>query len=490
MTDIAHTRTGKRREWLSESRATLVLSWPIILTNLAQMALNTTDVVMMGWLGPQALAAGALGFNLYFPFAIFGIGVLAAVAPMAARAIGARRSSVRDVRRTVRQGLWAAMAISAPVWVVLWNAEPILIALGQEPVLAARAEQYMRALEWAYLPFLAYLVLRSFVTALERPVWAMLIVGAAVPLNALADWCLIFGNFGFPRMELTGAGLATTLVSTLMFAGLAFLVMRDRKFRRYHIFGRFWRPDWPRFLELWRLGLPIAATLVFEVSIFNAAVFLMGLVGPTALAAHAIAIQIASLSFMVPLGFSQAVTVRVGLAFGAGDKEGIRRAGWTAYAMGVGFMALCACVMLFAPRLLIGGFLDLSRPENLPVVQLAVTFLMFAALFQIVDGAQAVGAGMLRGLHDTRVPMLIAAVGYWGIGLPLGVVLAFPMGLAGSGIWIGLAAGLASVAALMTGRWAMRERLGLVAPGAAPAHLRAAAREAVRPSHVASQPGE
>lgn len=464
MTDFAPPIASPRRLWLSESRATLALSWPIILTNLAQMALNTTDIVMMGRLGPEALAAGALGFNLYFPLAIFGIGLISAVAPMVAREIGARRSSVRDVRRTVRQGFWACVTISVPVWIILWFTEPILVTIGQEPTLAADAERYVRALQWAYLPFLLYLVLRSFVTALERPVWAFVIVGAAVPLNVLADWCLMFGNLGLPRLELVGAGLATTLVSTLMFAGLALSTMRDRRFRRYALFGRFWRPDWPRFRELWRLGLPISATLVFEVSIFNAAVFLMGLVGPDALAAHAIAIQIASLTFMVPLGFSQAVTVRVGRAFGAGDAEGIRRAGWTAYAMGVGFMALFASVMVFQPYLLIGAFLDLSLPENAPVIALAATFLSFAALFQVVDGAQAVGSGMLRGLHDTRVPMLFAAVGYWGVGLPLGVVLAFPLGLAGSGIWMGLAAGLAVVAVLMTWRWVMRDALGLVAP--------------------------
>lgn len=476
MTDLTLARAGTRRAWRHEIRATLSLSWPIILTNLAQMALNTTDVVMMGRLGPQALAAGALGFNLYFPLCMFGIGVLSAVAPMVAREIGARHSSVRDVRRTVRQGVWAALAISLPVWIILWHSEPILIAIGQEPALAARATQYMHTLQWAYLPFLFYLVLRSFVTALERPLWAFVIVGASVPLNILADWCLIFGKLGFPRLELAGAGIATTVVSSIMFAGLAALVVRDRRFRRYYLFGRFWRPDWPRFRQLWRLGLPIAGALVFEVSIFNAAVFLMGLVGPDALAAHSIAIQIAALTFMVPLGFSQAVTVRIGRAFGAGDRDGVRRAGWASYAMGVGFMGLTACVMLFAPRLLISAFLDISRPENAPVVGLAVTFLMFAALFQVADGAQAVGSGMLRGLHDTRVPMIFAAIGYWGVGMPLSVTLAFPLGLAGSGIWIGLAAGLAAVAILMTGRWLMRERLNLLEPGPTPAPQRVQAK--------------
>lgn len=466
---MAVQSAATRDAWREEARATLALSWPMILTNLAQSAPTTTDVVMLGWLGSQALAAGALGTNLYFAFLIFGIGLMTAVSPMVAREIGARRSSVRDVRRTVRQGLWSAVAISLPVWAILWNAEAILVALGQEPALAERAGRYMRSLQWAFLPFLGYIVLRSFIAALERPMWGLWAGLAGTAVNALLAWGLIFGKLGLPRLELIGAGIATTISCTVMFGVLAIVVVTDRKFRRYHLFGRFWRADWPRFRSLWRLGLPIAATLVFEVSIFNAAVFLMGLISSTSVAAHSIAIQIASIAFMVPLGFGQAVTVRVGLAYGAQDREAIARAGWTAYVMGVGFMALTAALMILAPRLLIGAFLDRSDPANQEVIELAVVFLAFAALFQLADGAQAVGSGMLRGLQDTRVPMLIAALGYWGVGLPLGVVLGFPFGLAGAGIWIGLASGLGVVAVLMTVRWAMRERLRLTGPAAKPA---------------------
>jgi MATE family multidrug resistance protein len=461
MTEIALQRAGLQQAWRDEARATLALSWPLILTNLLQISLTTTDVIMMGRLGPDALAAGVLGANLFFAFVIFGIGLVSAVAPMVARERGAKRHSLREVRRTVRQGLWSTAAISVPVWAILWFAEPILIGLGQQPELAARAAHYTNALQWAYLPFIGYIVLRSFMAAVERPLWGLWAGVIGFVVNAAAAWCLIFGKLGFPRLELTGAGIATSISSTAMFLTLVAVILRSRKLRRYHVFGRFWQADWPRFRALWRLGLPIAATLVFEVTIFNAAVFLMGLISAAALAAHSIAIQIASLSFMVPLGFGQAVTVRVGRAYGAGDRDAITRAGWTAYAMGVGFMSFTAALMLFAPRLLIGAFLDLSAPGNQPVVALAVTFLAFAALFQIVDGAQAVASGMLRGLHDTRVPMLMAALGYWGIGLPLGVLLAFPLKLGGAGIWIGLAGGLATVATMMTTRWIRRERLGL-----------------------------
>jgi MATE family multidrug resistance protein len=461
MSDPAPHGAARPGAWLGEVRATFALSWPIILTNLLQIGLTTTDVLMMGRLGPQALAAGVLGATLLFFFVIFGIGVVAAVAPMVARERGRKSYAVREVRRTVRQGLWSAIAIAIPVWVILWFAEPIYLLLGQQADIASDAAGYMATLQWSYLPFLGYITMRNFVAAVEKPIWGLWAGLIGFVVNAFFAWCLIFGELGFPRLELFGAGIATTFSSTTMFGVLAAVVLFDRKFRRFHIFGRFWRPDWPRFRQLWALGLPIAMTLVFEVSIFNAAVILMGLIGQTELAAHSIAIQIASVTFMVPLGFGQAVTVRVGRAFGAGDQDGIRRAGWTAYALGVGFMVLTASAMLFAPHLLIAGFLDPSAPENSAVVRLAVSFLAIAAIFQIVDGAQAVASGMLRGLHDTRVPMIFAGLGYWGIGFPLGVILAFPLKFGGTGVWIGLATGLAVVAVLMTARWLMRERLKL-----------------------------
>jgi MATE family multidrug resistance protein len=447
--------------WRDEVRAMLALSWPMVLTNLGQVAMNATDVMMMGRLGPATLAAGALGSNLYFAPLIFGLGLMLATSPMIATELGRKRHSVRDIRRTVRQGLWLAVLVCIPIWIVLWNTETILVWMGQEPALAREAAIYMVWLQWAVLPFYGYIVLRSFISALERPGWALIIVFAAVTFNAFANWCLMFGNLGFPAFGIAGAGMATTFSSLLMFSGLALVVTLEPKFRRYRLFGRFWRADWPRFMALLRLGLPIAGILAFEVTIFNAAALLMGLIDAASLAAHAIAIQIASISFMVPLGLNQAVTVRVGLAYGAGNPDGISRAGWTAYVLGVGFMAMMALVMILWPRLLISAFIDLQAPENAAVIALAVSFLAFAALFQIVDGAQAVASGMLRGLHDTKVPMVYAAIGYWGVGLPLGVLLAFQFGLAGNGIWIGLSAGLAVVAVLLLARWLRREELGL-----------------------------
>jgi MATE family, multidrug efflux pump len=454
-----------REAWLGEFRAMLALGSPLVLTNLAQIALTTTDVIVLGRLGPSALAAGTLGVNLYFGLMMFSIGLVVATSPMMAGAIGRKRKAVRDVRRTFRQGLWSAVIISLPSWVLLWHSEAVLLLFGQEPQLAAAAQSFVRALQWGFLPALGFIVLRSFVAALERPLWALVVTGAAIAFNVAANWVLVFGHLGFPALGLRGSGMATALSNTFLFVSLAGVVIFSRKFRRYHLFGRWWRPDWPRLVALWRLGLPIAATMAFEVTVFNAAVFLMGQFGTTAIAAHSIAIQIASASFMVPLGLGQAATVRVGRARGAGDRDGITRAGWTAFGLAISFMATMSVVMMVAPRLLIGAFIDIGDPANAAVVATAMSFLFFAAVFQIADGAQVVGAGMLRGLQDTRVPMLYAGFGYWGVGLSLSVILAFKSGLGGIGIWIGLAAGLAVVAVIMMRRWIRRDRLGLVPAG-------------------------
>jgi MATE family multidrug resistance protein len=453
MTAIAQTANPRSSSYLSEARATLALAWPMVLTNLGQTAMTATDVMLMGRLGPEALAAGTLGSNIYFALMMFGFGLVSAVAPMAAAALGNRRHSVREVRRTVRQGLWASLFVSIPIWLMLWNTEQILLAMGQDPQLSAQAGIYMRAQQWAVLPFYGYIVLRSFLAALERPRWASIVVLVTVAFNALAAWSLMFGHFGLPRLGIMGAGIATTLASTAMFIGLAVVVSRDRKFRRFHLFGRIWRSDWPRFRALMRLGLPISIIVSLEVTIFSTAALLMGLIDAISLAAHAIALQIASICFMVPLGIGQAVTVRVGRAFGAGDHAAMVRSGWTAFVMGVGFMVLTALTMISIPHLLIGAFMDVGDPQNAAVVATATTFLVFAAMFQIFDGAQAVGAGMLRGLQDTVWPMIYAAIGYWGVGMPLGIVLAFHTPLAGRGIWLGLCGGLAVVALLLLARW-------------------------------------
>lgn len=460
MTAITQKPAGNR--WGREIVASFKLGWPLIFTNLSQAALTATDVILIGRLGPDTLAAAVLTTSFYHSMMIFCMGLVSATLPMIAMALGRNRHSVRDVRRSVRQGFWTAIIICIPFWILLWNAESVFLLMGQRPDIAAHSVEMMHTLQWAMLPYLGYIGLRSFLAAMERPLWTLLIAAFAIIFNAFTAYSLIFGEFGMPEMGLRGAGIATTASSWMMFFGLVIVVSTHKKFRRYRLFGRFWRSDWPRFIELWRIGLPMALTFAFETTIFYAAVLMMGIIGPTSLAAHAVAMQIASLSFMVPLGFGQVATVRVGRAYGSGNRQAVAYAGWSAYALGVGFMAFMGLLMITVPKLFISAFLDIHDPANAQVISLCVSFLAFAALFQIVDGAQAVAAGMLRGLRDTRIPMFLALLGYWGVGLPLGALLAFTFGMEGNGVWIGLATGLAIVAVLMTLRWIRRDTLSNV----------------------------
>ncbi|MDX3899822.1 MAG: MATE family efflux transporter [Sphingobium sp.] len=449
--------------WRAEARALIALALPMIAGNVAWSGIAATDLLLIGRLGSDAVAAGALAINLFNALLIFGMGLVTAAAPMIASERGRKRHSVRDIRRTVRQTLWSAILFVLPAWVLLWHSEAILIAMGQDRDLARGAGELMRGLQWAMLPFLAFTTLRNFVSALERPVWALVIMLLGIPVNLLAGWVLIFGHLGFPALGLHGAGWASTLSSSFLFLGLLAVTQFDRQFRRFSLLGRFWVADWPRFRAVWSLGLPIAVTLGLEVTVFNASAFLMGLIDRASLAAHAVAIQIASLVFMVPMGIGQAATVRVGFAYGRRDAAAVGRAGWLALIVGTGFAIMAAILLIAAPRLLVAIFLDLGDPANAPVIALAVSFLAVAALFQLVDAAQAVGAGVLRGVQDTRIPMIFALFGYWIIGIGVGSLLAFPLGLRGVGIWLGLASGLGTVALLLVYRWSRRERLGLTA---------------------------
>lgn len=450
--------------WRAEARATLTLAWPIILTNVTMATIGATDVLMVGWLGPTELAAVSLGFNLSMLFAIFGMGLVMGGSPMMASEIGRRAHSVRDIRRTFRQTLWLVALLSVPLLLILWHTGPILGFLGQEPHLAALAQDYVRAYMWSIPLFLATLAIRNFLSALERPMWSLVIGIAGVLGNIIFNYVLIFGKLGLPALGVVGAGVGSLLTNAMMVLLMIAVIYRDRRFRRYHLLGRWWRSDWQRLRQLTRLGLPIAISHAFEAGVFSAAVMLMGWISVAAVAAHAVALQIASLTFMVPMGLAQAATVRVGIGHGRADPDHIRRAGWVSFVLGTGFMTAMALLLWLFPGALAGLFIDRADPANAEVVALAIQFLIVAAFFQIFDGAQVVGQGMLRGLHDTFVPMLFALFGYWVIGIGVGAWLAFDAGWGGAGIWTGLATGLAIVAVLMLARWMLRVRLGLLPP--------------------------
>ncbi|MFP5435687.1 MAG: MATE family efflux transporter [Alphaproteobacteria bacterium] len=448
--------------WRIEASALIALALPMIAGNIAWSAIAATDLLLLGRLGAEAVAAGALAINLFHAFLLFGMGLVTAASPLIASERGRRRHSVRDVRRTVQQTLRAALFFVLPAWVILWQCEAILLAMGQDADLSRDAGRLMHGMQWALLPFLGFTTLRTFIAALERPIWGPLIMLCALPFNLLIGWALIFGHLGFPPLGLFGAGLAGTISSAFLFFGLLGVILIDRRFRRYRILGRFWTRDRERQRQVWALGLPIAITLGFETTVFNASALLMGLIDRDSLAAHAVAIQIAALVFMVPMGIGQAATVRVGIAHGRHDRAGIGRAGWLALILGTGFAAAAAAALILMPRTLVSVFLDLDNPANARTISLAVSFLAIAALFQLVDAAQAVGAGVLRGLQDTTIPMIFALIGYWVVGIGLGSLLAFPLGMDGLGIWLGLASGLGVVAVMLVIRWSLRERLGLV----------------------------
>jgi MATE family multidrug resistance protein len=333
---------------------------------------------------------------------------------------------------------------------------------GQDPAISRPAGSFLQIIRWAIPAMVVATVQRTFVAALGKPFLATLITALAILVNALGNWVFIFGHWGAPAMGLEGSALASVVTSYSTVAAYALVIAGDRRLSRYRLLGNWWRPEWKRLRELIRIGLPIACIIIAEGGFFSSAAYLMGRIGPAELAAHTIALQIAALAFQVPFGVGQAATIRVGYHFGAADREGVRLAGkaalWTAFA----FSFVGASVMLLFPRQVLALYVDVGDPANARLVALAVRYLAVAALFQMFDGIQAVGAGALRGLQDTRMPMAIALFGYWlpGFGLSLGLGLFTPLG--GLGVWIGLAVGLVVVAVLLLHRWRRREMLGLV----------------------------
>ena len=448
---------GAHHAFLAEARELLRLAVPLAATQLAQMIILATDTVMLGHFSKEALAAGALGNTVYFLVWLLGSGMPMAVSPVIAHAQGKHMSSVkprdrREVRVAVRMGLWSVALVSLPLLAVLIFTRPILLFLGQQPRLAADAAVFMSGLAWG-LPFaMAFQVLRSFSTALSRAVPPLLVMGLAILWNAAGDYALIFGHFGAPHMGLYGAGLASASSNIFSFLAMLAVCLWQPALKHYRILHRWWQPHWESFGELFKLGLPIGITMVFEVALFNGAALAMGTFGLASLAAHQIAITIPSLTFMIPLGIGLAATVRVGLAAGAKDRIAARRAGFTAIIMGALFMCGTALLLLLWPRPIATLWLP-DIPANAEVLALAVSFLHVAAAFQLMDGVQVTAAMSLRGLKDTRGPMWLAGASYWLAGAPMGAILGFFTPLKGLGIWLGLAFGLLVAAVTLTIRF-------------------------------------
>lgn len=446
----------------TELRATLAIAGPLALANLLQMAIGATDVIFVARLGQEPLAASSLSVSIFMLIAWALSGLTGAVAPLIAAERGAGRHAVREIRRSMRMALWLAVLSGGLAMSVGGFGRSIMLATGQDPGVAEKADIFLDIIAWAIVPMIVANVLRTFVAAMGRPVFATVITAVAIGVNALANWALIYGHFGLPELGLRGSAFATVITCVATVGAYVMAIQTDRRLRRYHLFGHWWRPEWQRLRQIVRIGLPIALIVVAEGGFFGAAGFLMGRIGAAELAGHTIALQVAALAFQIPFGVGQAATIRVGFHFGAGDRGGVTRAGWAALAVAFGFSFVAAAGMVLFPRAVLSLYVQVDNPLNAAMVALAMQYLLVASAFQLFDGIQAVAAGLLRGLQDTRVPMIMALVGYWIVGFGTAIFLGFFTSMSGIGVWIGLAVGLVATSALLLWRWHGREKLRLV----------------------------
>lgn len=443
--------TPTLKSWSAHTGAVLTLGLPLIGSHLAQIATHVVDTVMLGWYDVTALAASVLGTTLFFEFFIVGSGFALAVMPMVANAVGS--GDERQVRRVARMGMWISAVYAMIALPVLWHTEAILLLLGQNPVTSALAQDYMRIAMWGLAPALVIMTLKSYLSALERPQVVLWVTVSATALNALLNYALIFGYWGAPEMGLRGAALASVLSQVVAAVALIGYSALHPRLRPYALFTRFWRVDRAALAEVFRLGWPIGVTLLAESGLFSASAVFMGWIGTATLAAHGIALQIAAMTFMVHLGLSNAATVRAGRARGEGDVPNLLRGAVTVAGVSFCFALVAVAVFLSVPEFLVSLFLDRSDPQAPQIVVIGVALIAVAAVFQIADGAQVIALGLLRGLADTRLPMILATVSYWGVGIPASYVLGFTLGYDGPGVWFGLVIGLVLAGLTMSARF-------------------------------------
>lgn len=464
----AAARPGSRRRTLlllHELRALSRVAGPLIVGQLGGVAMNTTDTIMVGPLGAQSLAAAGLANALFMATLVICTGTLLGMSPLVAQAFGAGDHG--ETRRVLVQGLWLAAVLAVPMTVLCLFGEPIARAVGQPAEVSRLAGGYLAAIAWGVPPMLLFVAFRQYLDgqSLTRPAMLMMFIGVAV--NVVGNWLLIYGfSVRLPVLGrwtveaggLVGSGWSTTLVRWAMFLAMLVYVLRHRALRPFA--GVSLRPAAARLRRMAAIGAPIGGQLAAEVGVFSFAVVMMGWLSPVAQAAHQVAINVASTTFMVAMGTSLAGTIRVGQHVGAGSRRGVHRAVVTTYVLVTAFMALCALAFLLAPRWILG--LYTHDPQ---IVSVGLTLLVMAAAFQVFDGAQVAGLCALRGAADTRVPMLITVLAYWGVGAPAAYWLGFHTRMGPQGIWAGLVISL-GLAAVLLG-WRVRRVLWGPAPGLA-----------------------
>ena len=435
---------GRRRSrilLIGELRRLLAIALPIIVSQLGQVGMSTADTIMVGPLGPTSLAAIGVGSAIHFTAAMLCIGIVMGMGPLVSQAFGAGERD--QCARVFMQGLWVALLVSVPFIVYSLLGGPIARALGQAPDVAELAGAYNRALAWGIFPFIAFVAFRQYLEGMGRSKPPMVITFVALFVNILGNWMFIYGvGDVIPAMGAVGTGHATSLTRWVMLLGILFYVVQHRELNPF-LYARL--NVVPRLLRrIIAIGTPIGTQMGLEVSLFAFAAVMMGWFGAIELASHQVTINIASTTFMVALGASMAGSVRVGRHIGARRPRMARRAALCTYMLSVGFMGCCALVFVTAPHALIGLY-----TEDVNIIRLGSMLLLVAAAFQLFDGAQVAGMAILRGAADTQAPMIIAALGYWVIGMPVAYYLGFHTRFGAAGVWAGLSLALGVVAVLL-----------------------------------------
>jgi MATE family multidrug resistance protein len=436
-----------RRELLPMLR----LAGPVILAEIGWMSMGLVDTIMVGPLGPAAIGASGMSNSLFFAVAVFGMGVMLGLDALVANSYGAGR--LDDCLRWLKHGVLVALIVAPTIMLIFYGALTTSGRWGLHPAVRALAQPYMAILGLGAAPLMLYATFRRYLQGIHavRPVMVALVTANLV--NAFGNWVLIFGHLGMPSLGVNGSAWATVGARVYMAAFLGFAIVREHRMRgaaHIHVPFAF---DATRVRRLLALGLPAASQLTLEVGVFAAVSALAGTLDPASLGAHQIALNIAALAFMVPLGLASAAAVRVGYAVGAGDGRRAVHAGWTALAIGATITGVVGIAIVLAPRPLLRPFT--ADPQLLAI---GVRLLWIAAAFQLFDGTQAVATGVLRGIGDTRTPMVVNVIGHWALGLPVGWALCFRYGWGVAGLWIGLSIGLIFVAAVLTIAWHLKSR--------------------------------
>lgn len=431
------------------ARAIAILGLPLVGGHLAQFAIGLTDTVMLGWYGVEELAAVTLAGSYFFILFMVGGGLAMAIMPLVAASDA--QDDDTSIRRVTRMGLWQTAMFGVLAMGMLWWSEPILLMLGQKPEVATLAAEYLRVAGWGIFPALWVMVLKSYLAGLERTQIVLWITVLAAVVNATGNYALIFGNWGAPELGIVGAGVASVL--TQLVSLVAVIIYALKVLPQHALFQRFWRPDWEMFSGVFKIGLPIGLTNLSEVSMFGASAMMMGWLGTVPLAAHGIAVQLASATFMVHLGLSNAATIRAGNAFGRQDRVHMANGAVVVTVMSLAVSAISMVVFLTFAATLIQLFVERDATDLEQILAIGTGLLGMAALFQLVDGVQAIALGVLRGVQDTAVPMVMAALSYWAVGIPASYVFGFVLGMEGIGVWLGLVLGLACAAVLLMTRF-------------------------------------